>query len=327
MAVLTSIDEAQIRALLEAYSLGDFAAFEGIAAGSVNSNFAVEVSPRSPKLPSRFFLRLYEEQDAEGACLEAALLTRLAASGVPTPAPLERRDGAWIGELAGKPAALFPWRAGEMRCQRSVSVGDAAAVGVALARVHVAAGVGPFSPSRFDERALVERLERIAKASDATLAAQAAPLHAKLAKWGRARDPDLPRGLIHGDLFRDNVLWSGGELVALLDFESASAGIFAYDLMVTLLAWCTGDRLEPDLARAMIAGYERERPLTRGERAGLLAEGCAASLRFAITRITDYAMRVTDGPRTLKDWRRFAQRLESLETLGPAGLREMLGIS
>ena len=125
----------------------------------------------------------------------------------------------------------------------------------------------------------------------------------------------MPRGLIHGDLFRDNVLWAGGWIVALLDFESASEGVFAYDLMVTVLAWCFGDGLDLTLMRALIAGYERVRPLSAEERAGLVAEGCAAALRFTITRITDYAMRVTDGPRVIKDWRRFERRLAQLEGL------------
>ena len=121
------------------------------------------------------------------------------------------------------------------------------------------------------------------------------------------------------------MLWDErGEIAALLDFESASDGVYAYDLMVTVLAWCFGDALDAGLMRAMVDGYESVRPLEARERAGLLAEGCVASLRFAITRLTDYAMRVTDGPRVVKDWRRFQARLLALEALGEAGLTPRL---
>ena len=331
VAVLTPISDAEAGAFLRAYDVGELARVSGIAAGSVNSNFAIDTAR------GRFFLRVYEEQDRAGACAEAVLLDHLARAGVPTPAPLARRDGQRIAELAGKSAALFPWRDGSVRCQASVTSADCRRVGAALAAVHRAgeehpAGQDAWGASRFQDAQLVERLERIASRAAPELAREAAPLRTKLATWGARRDPSLPRGLIHGDLFRDNVLWTGAgsagdasaregsEISALLDFESASDGVLAYDLMVTALAWCVGDALDVALFRAMVAGYESVRPLTSAERAGLVAEGCTAALRFTITRITDYAMRVTEGPRVIKDWRRFAMRLATLESLGAAAL-------
>jgi homoserine kinase type II len=194
-------------------------------------------------------------------------------------------------------------------------------VGAALASVHRAGASEEREPGRFERDALLARIDVIAHASDATLAAQAPILRAKLDAWTTRRDAQLPRGLIHGDLFRDNVLWSKqGEIAALLDFESASGGVLAYDVMVTALAWCFGDALDLALFRAMIEGYESVRPLSDTERRGLLAEGCAAAIRFTITRITDYAMRVSDQPRVIKDWRRFAARLAALEALGDEGM-------
>ena len=317
MAVLTPISDAEARAFLSAFDAGELVRLRGIAAGSVNSNFALETT-RGP-----YFLRVYEEQGHDGAVAEAALLEHLARAGVPTPAPLAMRDGSRIGELRGKSSALFPWREGTMRCQAGVTGEDARRVGAALAAVHRAGahGLGAAPVSRFQESQLVERLDRIAKDAAPELAREALPLRAKLAAWSARRDPMLPRGLIHGDLFRDNVLWNdAGTVAALLDFESASDGVLAYDLMVTALAWCVGDALDTALLGALVAGYESVRPLTPPERAGLLAEACAAALRFAITRITDYAMRVTEGPRVIKDWRRFAMRLAALEALGQEGL-------
>src|SRR5277367_841829 len=132
MAVLTAIETADARALMADYGLGELGSLEGIPAGSVNSNFALVAGDR------RLFLRVYEERDFAGAHSEAAMLERLSAAGVPTPAPLRRRDGELISTVRAKPAAVFPWRDGSMRCQASVSPRDAWLIGAALARVHLA---------------------------------------------------------------------------------------------------------------------------------------------------------------------------------------------
>jgi homoserine kinase type II len=143
-------------------------------------------------------------------------------------------------------------------------------------------------------------------------------LSERLARAERARDPGLPHGIIHGDLFRDNVLWQDGVPVALLDFESACDGSWAYDLMVTALAWCYGSDLDETLVRAMFRGYARERRLTRAELAALSTEGRIGALRFTITRITDFEMRRGLGERVMKDYRRFFARHERLVALGDA---------
>ena len=123
------------------------------------------------------------------------------------------------------------------------------------------------------------------------------------------------------------MLWdSHGDLAALLDFESACEGTYAYDLMVCVLSWCYGADLQPALASAMRGGYEAVRPLAASERDALLIEGSFAALRFTITRITDYGMRAqTAGPRVVKDWRRFQARFDRLRALGSTGLRNALG--
>jgi homoserine kinase type II len=324
MAVLTPVSRDDAHSLTMAYGLGDLESIEGIAAGSVNSNFAVWVGGR------RLFLRLYEEQGIEGARRETAMLERLAAAGVPTPAPLRRADGGLVSVIHAKPAALFPWRAGAIRCQASVRPEDARRVGEALARVHLAGAAETCEAGRFGHADLLRRLDVIAASHRAEFAVQAERLRAELEAAHRARDVSLPRGLTHGDLFRDNVLWEGteaaGRIAALLDFESASNDTYAYDLMVTVLSWCVGDDLDARLAAPLRSGYEAVRPLTSAERRGLWAEGLFACLRFTITRITDYALRpATAEPRVVKDWRRFLMRFERLKTLGPGGLARELG--
>jgi len=159
----------------------------------------------------------------------------------------------------------------------------------------------------------------------AELTADVARLSSRLEEHAtRVPAPEVS-GLVHGDLFRDNVLWKDGRIAALLDFESASHESYPFDLMVTLLAWCFGDGLDADLARAMAQGYARVRPVPEAEAARLHAEGSFAALRFAVTRITDFELRPA-GSGIRKDYRRFLARGEALEALGPGGLRGMLGV-
>jgi homoserine kinase type II len=327
MAFLTAISDEDARSLLAFYDVGGLVTLEALAAGSVNSNFSVHTAGGAGAGGQQLFLRVYEERDRAGAQVETALLQRLAQAGVPCAPPVPRADGGRVSELRGKPAALFVWRRGTIRCQAQVTPTDTRRVGEALARVHVAGGKGEHEPSRFRYEDLCARLDRVASSGDARFTAVVGPLRATLARAHAARPSGLPRGLIHGDLFRDNVLWDdGGRLAALLDFESASEGTFVYDLMVTILAWCVGDDLDLDRARALREGYEQVRPLEEAERRALAAEGCFAALRFAVTRITDFGMRaVPGGPPPARDWRRFMMRFEKLQGLGEEGVRRGLG--
>ncbi len=321
MAVLTPITIAEARSLAAEYALGPLGDLSGIPAGSVISNFTLNLGGR------RIFLRIYEEQDGAGAAREAAMLERLAGSGVPTPPPIPRRDGGLVSSVRGKPAALFPWRDGVICCQAGVTERVAERLGRALAQVHVAGGGVPCQPGRFGFESLCDRLDGVARSGDARFAALEPALRAELIRIHRARDARLPGGLIHSDLFRDNVLWDPEwGIAALLDFESACAGTYVYDLMVCVLSWCFGSDLQPELAQAMCRGYEQLRPLGESERDALLVEGSFAALRFTITRITDYAMRATAEPRVVKDWKRFQARFDKLQALGAAGLRRTLGV-
>ncbi len=328
MAALTPFSLEDAQTLFAAYDLGLGEAplvrrVEPVLAGTVNSSYSAWVDGE------RRFVRIYEEQDHAGAVTEAARLELLAARGVPTPPPVQRRDGKLVGTVHAKPVVVFPWRDGGMRCLASVTERDASRVGAALARLHLAARDLPAPPGRFEPVNLLTRLDRIACAPYPAIAEQAAPLRAKLAFWAARRDPSLPRGLVHGDVFRDNVLWDDdGEISALLDFESASAGVLVYDLMVTVLAWSFRDELDEAVARSLVNGYQAVRRLEGAERAGLLPEACVAALRFTITRLTDSELRAAEAgvsPRRDKDWRRFAMRLSTLESMGETGLARALG--
>jgi homoserine kinase type II len=316
VATFTWPAPAELEEFLRRRGIQNIEEFRGIEAGSVNSNFSLVAGGE------RYFLRLYEEQDLDGACSDAALTEELGRRGVPTPATVAPLGGAGSVEmLASRPAVLLEWAAGAPSCQRAVTPSRARAVGEALARVHRASAGLTASPGRFGPDALRRRLDTI---ESSRLGAEAAPLRAALDRVVAERTA-TPVGLIHGDLFRDNVLWEGERLVALLDFESASIGSYAFDLAVTVLAWCFGDDFEAPLMSAMVEGYESVRPLEQAERAALWNEARAVAVRFAITRITDYALR-TEGTGVLKDYRRFLARLEALEVMGAEAFQGSMGL-
>lgn len=305
MALLTPLELDDACRIGRGFGL-DVTRVTPVDGGSVNSNFALET-----RGGRRVFLRVYEEQDEAGARRELALLAGLVRAGVRTPEPLVRADGGALGVHRERPVALFPWVDGEIVCQARVSEKHAAAVGAALAGVHLAPALRA-PPGRFERGALEARLERAAREAPA-FEAVTREIGARLAAYAERRDPDLPSGLIHGDLFRDNVLWHGEQIAALIDFESASAGAYAYDLMVCVHAWCFGSAFDPALVHAMVSGYHAVRNLTPAELRGLPVEAALSALRFATTRITDYSLRAPPGQPPLRDYRRFLARLDQIE--------------
>ncbi len=279
---------------------------EPLDAGSVNSNF--RLWDREGRV---YFLRLYEEQGVEGARAELDLLRELSAAQVPVAPALTLRGEPWLGQAQGRPLAIFPWFDGEMRCQRSVTEVTCQRLGAALAQVH-SAPVTSLPQGRFKLSDLQRRLERV-QAESPTLRPDAARVKHLLHDVTARRDPQLPRGLTHGDLFRDNVLWQQDRIAVLLDFESASEGPFVYDLAVCLLAWAFDSAFEPALLRAMLEGYQAVRKLSLAEREALSTEASFAALRFATTRMTDYSLRAKPGEPPLRDYQRFLARFEAIE--------------
>ncbi|HEX5657633.1 MAG TPA: homoserine kinase [Polyangiales bacterium] len=287
-----------------------------VPAGTVNSNYFLE-SERG-----RVFVRLYEQQDVDGVEYEWALLDHLVARGVPVP---PRIRGPKPGELrvGGRPVAVFELVKGQDLCQARVTPARLHDVGAALARASKAGEDFPIRrQGRFTLDELVKLHDKAEAAQRPELSAPLARLRALHAELSNA--PALPQGVVHGDLFRDNVLWQGDQLAALLDWESASDGIVIYDLAVTLLAWCCGDQLDWTLARALVQGYQSERAIREEEWAGLhwaLRVGC---LRFASTRLIDVYLKGTYAP-GYKSYARFLQRLDAIELQTPESLRALLG--
>lgn len=308
MALLTELPLQEAQRLGNAFGL-EIASIEALSAGSVNSNFRFLTSDGA-----RYFARIYEEQGLDGARGELRLVERLAAAGVPVARSLKTSDGELVVEIAGKPFAIYEWLDGEILCLGRVTPAACERVGAALARVHLcSAEAGSISEGRFRPADLRARLERIEGRDRRRFESAIALIGEKLAHYEARRSAHIPRGVIHSDLFRDNVLWSGSEIAALLDFESACWGSFAYDVMVTILAWCYRAEFDLDCVQALLRGYSGVRRMTSDEIAALCVEGAIGCLRFATTRITDFSLRVPEGTPPLRDYRRFLARLDALE--------------
>jgi homoserine kinase type II len=322
MATFTPLSIADAQRITDAHGLGAPTRVIGVSAGTVNSNYFIETAG------GRVFVRLYEQQETDGVAYEWQLLDHLAERGVKVP-PRVRGPGPGELRVAGRPVAVFHAVAGEDLCQALVTPARARAVGGALAAASRAGE--DFAVERAGRFTLanVAQLHDVAEAAGrpelAPVLARLRALHSELVEAEAGPLAALPRGVIHGDLFRDNVLWQGTELSALLDWESASSGVVVYDLAVTLLAWCCSDALDFELARAMVEGYLAVRPLQDAEWDGLWWSMRKACLRFATTRITDIYLKpgFREG---YKHYKRFLMRLDTVEAESPSTLRARLTV-
>lgn len=315
MARFTNLDGAAMGEVARRFGLGSVEGFTALDAGTINSNFSLRCAR------GVFFVRVNEGKTADEVAYEGRLVEALSAAGIPAPVPLAvvvgdtEAGGAGVQRFATVGTHLisvFAWVAGGHLDRGAVTADAARQVGGLLARLHlVAEGLGP----GFDRagiytfEAIAQRCDDLSDHPDTSLAPSLAILGEErryLAQHLAARAA-LPGGVIHGDLFRDNVLFEGDRLAAVIDFEQAALGSFAYDLAVAINAWCFDDSFAPALVSAMVAGYQEVRPLTEIERAGLGREGRAAAWRFAVTRITDVYLRGRHSPE--KDYGRYIRRL------------------
>ena len=311
MGTFRTLSAGDVEELLSGYGLTGYRGHRAITAGTINTNLAVDL------VGGRYFLRVNEGKALPDVKREASVVEHLSARGVPTPPAVRAAGGEpWLA-WRGLYISLFPWVPGQVLGRAEVNPAHARQAGAALARMHQAGADFPDpSPGRYEPAEIDRRFAAIAAAAaqDAELNAAAAELGPELDRLWASRLPDLPLGLIHGDLFIDNVLFDGDRLTALLDFEQASWGRLAYDLAVTVLAFGFGrDDFRPEPTRAVVEGYASVRTLTPPERAAFADELRFAACRFAVTRITDVHLRRNAGAPPGKDYRRYLQRLTAID--------------
>jgi homoserine kinase type II len=330
MAVFTPLTLNDAQHVLRAYGLSEAREVIGIAEGSVNSNFFVRTDEQT------YFVRLYEEQSTQGVTYEWALMDHLGRRGLAVPRRIVGTSADMhhrVLQVAGKPVGVFECAEGESVCQSMVTEQRAAEVGRFLGAAHMAGlefaaspQTGRFTPVHMHRRIESIREQMSSRTRDEVLAQDVRTLEQALVAVQDAMDDDrLPRGVIHADLFRDNVRWQGDSISAVIDWESSSQGPLAYDLMVTLLAWCYGDDFEWGCAQAMAQAYHQKRALTPHEQRCLRSVASYAAIRFGITRITDFHLRQSVGERTHKSYKRFMSRLAALQAMSDAQFAQRLG--
>ena len=318
MAVYTEVSNDALEAFLGHYDIGEAVSFKGIAEGVENSNFLLRTTR------GQFILTLYEKRvKAADLPFFIGLMEHLARRGVSCPQPIRNRAGAALGTLCSRPATIVSFLDGVwIRRPKIVHCG---AVGEALARMHLAGA--DFDLRRANALSLDgwPPLFAAAEARADEVAPNLRPQTAEELSFLRKNWPRrLPAGVIHADLFNDNVFFLGEELSGLIDFYFACNDALAYDLAICLSAWC----FEPDNAfnvskgQAMIAGYEKLRRLTPDEVEALPILARGAALRFMLTRLVDWlnvppgAKVAPKNPVEYRDKLRFHQRVASAADYG-----------
>ena len=284
MAVYTEVSDQALEGFLSGYDLGRLLAFKGIAEGVENSNFLLSTDR------GFFILTLYEKRVAESDLpFFLNLLGHLSAKGLNCPQPVKDRRGQVLGRLAGRPAALVTFLDGVWIKQPKPV--HCLALGEALAGLHAAGA--DFGMQRANALSLDAWPRLFAQAEDraATLIpGLAEETRAELDHLRRCWPAGLPGGIVHADLFPDNVFFIEDRLSGLIDFYFACTDAFAYDLSVCLNAWCfdPDGRFDLELGRALMAGYTRVRALTPAERDALPTLARGSALRFMLTRLVDW---------------------------------------
>jgi homoserine kinase type II len=290
MAVYTDVSADDLTPFLKSYDIGEVLSYKGIAEGVENSNFLLHTTG------GYFILTLYEKRVAEADLpFFLALMEHLAARGITCPQPVRNRKGIVLGRLAGRPAAIVTFLDGMWI--RRPAASHCAAVGEALARLHLAGADFPATRANAlgmeNWRPLFEQARPRGDSVKEGLCDDIARELDTLEKsWPHA----LPQGVIHADLFPDNVFFLADKLSGLIDFYFACTDTLAYDVAICLNAWCfeSDHSYNVTKGRALLNAYAKVRKLSDEERACLPVLARGAATRFLLTRLVDW-LAVPDG--------------------------------
>ena len=305
MSVFTPVSESQLAAWLKNYSVGALTALEPIATGIENTNYFVTTSQGC------YVLTLFERLPAAELPFYLELMAHLARHGIPCPAPIADFADRYLGSLNAKPAALVTRLSGASI--ENPGAAHCAELGALLARMHLA---GQSYGSYLENPRGPKWWRGAARQAQPFLdAPRAALLESELRFQAQQRFPDLPRGAVHADLFRDNALFDDGRITGVIDFYFAGVDCFVYDLAVCANDWCLVDpardrRLQETRALALLAGYRGVRPLQPGERDAWPVMLRAAALRFWLSRLLDQHLPRSGELVTVHDPEHFRDILE-----------------
>jgi homoserine kinase type II len=285
MAVYTDVAADELAEFLGHYDIGDLLSYKGIAEGVENSNFLLHTSA------GYFILTLYEKRVARSDLpFFLGLMTHLASRGISCPQPLKNKSGEALSILAGRPAAIINFLEGVW--PRKPNAAHCAGVGQALAKMHLAGADFPMSRANALSvsgwrplfEAAASRADEVQHGLRDLIGAELDHLEGNI--WPQ----NLPQGVIHADLFPDNVFFLGEEVSGIIDFTFACTDMLAYDVAICLNAWCFESDCSFNVtkARAFLGAYGRERPLSEAEQNALPLLARGAALRFLLTRLVDF---------------------------------------
>ena len=323
MAIHTLLTDTTLQTVAQTWALGPLLGAEPLAKGGMATNYRLRTRQ------GLFFLRHTTTRDAEDLAFEAALLSHLHLHHLAVPTLLPTAGGApWL-EVQGGRVSLFGWLAGEEVPKAALTPAHLEALGALLGRVHRATeSFAAERPNPYGLPVVRTWLEALVEHPEEALRTGAREMLGVLGEV-EAHPPELePLGVIHGDLFPDNVKWLGERLSALLDFEMACHAPYGLDLAITLDAWCfDAGAWRPELAQALLRGYGQEHPLPEQMRRALYAHARFAAVRFATSRIRDYYLSPLPPDRLVrKDWRTWLARARTLQSMGEEGFRQLVGL-
>jgi homoserine kinase type II len=305
MAVYTSVPDDALRQLLARYAIGEPRALLPIAEGVENSNFRLETTT------GRFILTIYEKRvDPADLPFFLALMDHLAAKAIACPVPIHDREGESLQTLCGKPAAIVSFLEG--RSPKRIDAARCRALGATLARLHLAVrdfrGYRRNALSVSDWRPLYDACAASPAPLPDGLATLVVP---SLDHLEAAWPADLPAGVIHADLFPDNVFFANDHVTGVIDFYFACNDLFAYDVAICLNAWCFEPLGDYNLTkgRAFLEGYRQVRPLSPAELEALPTLATGAAMRFLLTRLYDWLNQVEGALVKPKDPMEYAKKL------------------
>ncbi|ADO71040.1 homoserine kinase [Stigmatella aurantiaca] len=323
MAVYTVLDSGAFARIAGAFGLGEVQTVDAIPEGSINTNHRVLTSS------GRFFVRHTTVRSAEVLRFEAALLAHLAESHFPGPTPVLTVQGEPFLELQGGRVTVFRWLAGEELQRSQLTPVHLERLGHELGKMHrLTQSFGGSRDNPYSAAQVQVWLKGLRSNSDAEVASVAVELEGYLARAEQERGGGLePQGVIHADLFMDNVKWLADRVGAFFDFEMACRDAYALDVAITLNAWCFDGDYLPELCQAFFRGYQDARPLSAVEREHLFGHALFGAVRYTASRIRDFHLSPLPAEQlTRKSFRTYLARARTLVSLGPAGFLARMGL-
>jgi len=322
LAVYAALADNDFVHVAEAFGLGHFREALGIPQGSINTNYRIETES------GRYFLRHTTVRSAADLTFEAELLSHLAQSAFPAPHMVRTTGGQAFLEVASGRVCVFRYLSGEELSRDRLTPEHCERLGVELGKFHrLANSFGGHRQNPYGLEVVEGWLKGLAAHPDAEVSAVAAEQLEALDSARLATADLVPRGVIHADLFMDNVKWLGDRVSALFDFEMACRDAFTLDVAITLNAWCFNGGYDAALCQAFVRGYEQERKLNASERADLFHQALFGAVRYTASRIRDFHLSPLPPDKLFKkDFRTYLARSRALREMGPKGFRGMLGI-